>query len=323
MSKQALNNAKELVAREKLDFGLDGELPRWWYENNPYKSRLVDALQAAFPDGERYFITCVRAFREQTTDPQLLAEIKTFIRQEGQHGIVHSKYNQRLREQGMDVDAIVDFINRNNEFHNKHFSKEYNLALTSAFEHFTAMLAEIFFVEKKTMSDADPKLRAMMAWHAVEEMEHKAVAYDVMQQVAKVGYFKRCAAMLHVIVFLTYLTTRFTNRLLKNDGFSFGQRMWMMAKCGWWQFGYKGVIPATWSTCLLISSRAFTPGSKRPSTTTTPGLRPTIARVTRWLQVPRCIRRLAEPLAHGATAASCGAATLRALIHRKRSVKPC
>ena len=44
MSQQALNNAKELVAREKLDFGLDGDLPRWWYENNPYKSRLIDAL---------------------------------------------------------------------------------------------------------------------------------------------------------------------------------------------------------------------------------------------------------------------------------------
>ena len=90
MSQQALHNAKELVAREKLDFGLDGDLPRWWYENNPYKSRLIDALQAAFPDGERYFITCVRAYREQTTDPKLLAEIKTFIRQEGQHlSLIH------------------------------------------------------------------------------------------------------------------------------------------------------------------------------------------------------------------------------------------
>ena len=55
MNPQALHNAKELVAREKLDFGLDGELPRWWYENSPYKSRLIDALQAAFPDGERFY----------------------------------------------------------------------------------------------------------------------------------------------------------------------------------------------------------------------------------------------------------------------------
>jgi len=242
MHKQALQNAKELVAREKLDFGLSEDVPRWWFENNPYKTRLIDAIQATFPDGERYFISCVRAFRDQITDPKLQAEVKTFIRQEGQHGIVHSQYNQLLREQGMDIDVIVNFIQWFDRFSTRYFSKEYNLALTAAFEHFTAMLAEIFFVKKWPLAKADPKMRAMMAWHAIEEMEHKAVAFDVMEKVAKVGYFKRCLAMVHVIVFLSYISIRFTNRLLKNDGFSFGQRMWMMVKCRWWLFGYKGMI---------------------------------------------------------------------------------
>jgi predicted metal-dependent hydrolase len=242
MNTQALHNAKELVAREKLDFGLDENIPRWWFDNNPYKTRLVDALQATFPDGERYFISCVRAFRDQITDPTMQAEVKTFIRQEGQHGLVHSQYNQLLREQGMDIDSIVKLIKRFDAFYTKTSSKEYNLALTAAFEHFTAMLAEIFFVDKRSLANVDPKMRAMMAWHAVEEMEHKAVAFDVMQKVAKVGYFKRCLAMVHVTVFLSVLTIYFTNRLLKNDGFSFGQRMWMTAKCRWWLFGYKGMI---------------------------------------------------------------------------------
>jgi predicted metal-dependent hydrolase len=259
MHKQALHNAKELVAREKLDFGLNEGVPRWWFDQNPYKSRMVDALQATFPDGERYFIACVRAFREQITDPKLQAEVKTFIRQEGQHGIVHSHYNQILREQGMDIDAIVGFIQRFDAFMTGHFSKEYNLALTAAFEHFTAMLAEIFFVNKHTLAKADPKMRAMTAWHAVEEMEHKAVAFDVMQKVAKVGYFKRCLAMVHVTVFLSYLTIRFTNRLLKNDGFSFGQRMWMTLKCRWWLFGYKGLISSHLGSLLAYFRPGFHP----------------------------------------------------------------
>lgn len=259
MSPQKHNGPESIVPREKLDFELDENTPRWWYGNDAFKTRLFDGMQAAFPDGERYFITSVRAFRHLITDPKLAEDVKNFIRQEGQHGIVHSKYNQRLREQGMDIDAIVDFINDNNEFHNKHFSKEYNLALTAAFEHFTAMLAEIFFVKKETMANADPKLRAMMAWHAVEEMEHKAVAYDVMQQVAKVGYFKRCLAMLHVTVFLSVLTLRFTNRLLKNDGFSFGQRMWMMAKSRWWLFGYKGILSSHVGTLLAYFKPGFHP----------------------------------------------------------------
>jgi predicted metal-dependent hydrolase len=220
---------------------------------------MIDALQATFPDGERFFISCVRAFREQITDPELLAEVKSFMRQEGQHGIVHSQYNQRLREQGLDIDAIVDFVNISNDYHLKHRSKEYNLALTAAFEHFTAMLAEIFFVRKDTMENADPKLRAMMAWHAVEEMEHKAVAYDVMQKVAKVGYFTRCLAMVHATLILGDVTARFTNRLLKNDGFSFGKRMWMMAKGQWWLFGYKGLISSHLGTLFAYFKPGFHP----------------------------------------------------------------
>lgn len=259
MSQQALHNAKEMVAREKLEFGIDDSAPHWWYENNPYKSRLIDAIQAAFPDGERYFISSVRPFRDQITDPELKEEVKTFIRQEGQHGIVHSRYNQLLRDRGLDVDAITSFIKWIDTFHTKHFSKEYNLALTCAFEHFTAMLAETFFEKKETMAGADPKFRAMMAWHAVEEMEHKAVAFDVMQKVAKVGYVKRNVAMVHVILFLTYLSLRFTNTLLKGDGFSWGQRLWMTAKCQWWLYGPKGIVSSRFGTLFSYFKPGFHP----------------------------------------------------------------
>jgi predicted metal-dependent hydrolase len=259
MSQQALHNAKEMVAREKLEFGIDDSAPRWWYENNPYKSRLIDAIQAAFPDGERYFISSVRPFRDQITDPELKEEVKTFIRQEGQHGIVHSRYNQLLRDRGLDVDAITSFIKWIDTFHTRHFSEEYNLALTCAFEHFTAMLAETFFEKKETMAGADPKFRAMMAWHAVEEMEHKAVAFDVMQKVAKVGYVKRNVAMVHVILFLTYLSLRFTNTLLKGDGFSWGQRLWMTAKCQWWLYGPKGIVSSRFGTLFSYFKPGFHP----------------------------------------------------------------
>ena len=249
----------QIVPREKLDFHLDENTPRHWFGGDAFRTRLLDGMQAAFPDGERYFITSVRAFRHLITDPKLAEDVKNFIRQEGQHGIAHTHYNDLLRKQGCDVDHIVRETKALFDDYTKRYSAEYNLALTAAFEHFTAMLAEIFFVSKKTMENADPKLRAMMAWHAVEEMEHKAVAYDVMQQVAKVGYFKRCAAMLHVTLFLSYLTIRFTNRLLKNDGFSFGKRMWMMAKCRWWLFGYKGIISSHLGTLLAYFKPGFHP----------------------------------------------------------------
>src|SRR5690606_30799034 len=89
----------QIVPREKLDFGLDGDIPKYWFGGDAFKSRYFDALSTIFPEGERFFIECVRDYRHMATDPQLQQEIKDFIRQEGQHGIVHNQYNQRLKAQ--------------------------------------------------------------------------------------------------------------------------------------------------------------------------------------------------------------------------------
>ena len=53
-----------------------------------------------------------------------------------------------------------------------------NLAATIALEHYTAIMAHEFLANPKHFKNAEPDTAAMWRWHAMEEIEHKGVAFD-------------------------------------------------------------------------------------------------------------------------------------------------
>jgi len=237
-----MSTPHDITPREKLDFDLQGDIPKYWFGGDAFKTRLFDAMSTIFPEGERYFISCVRDYRDQVTDPQLQRDIKDFIRQEGQHGIVHSQYNDRLKAQGIDVDMLEGRM-RHLMFKviRKYVPKAATLADTAAAEHMTAIMAHGFFERKEVLESADRRMRAMYAWHAMEEIEHKAVAFDVMQKVAKVGYTRRTIAMVLVTLGFNIHALLVTRYMLQVDGFSRWQRIKLFAKGLAWMFGPGGL----------------------------------------------------------------------------------
>jgi predicted metal-dependent hydrolase len=147
-------------------------------------SHLAASLSSVFPDGEDFFVRSVRHYRDQITDPELKRQVNGFIGQEAMHGREHRAFNDRLAEVGYPTKFYERLTKRGLELRERVAPASSNLAGTAALEHFTATLAELVLTSEETRDlFGHPEVRNLFLWHALEESEHKAVAFDVYKAV--------------------------------------------------------------------------------------------------------------------------------------------
>lgn len=253
---QSKSPAAPKVRQPRFDFAQE-DLPRYWFDNNPAKTLLLAALSSGFPPGERFFIDSVRHFEKQITDPALKKAIKGFIGQEAHHSREHELMNGFLQERGVDLaqleTEILGFMN----WMRKHFSPERQLAHTVAVEHFTALMAENFLLKyDEALESMDPRIAPLWAWHAVEESEHKAVAFDVYKAIGG-SEWVRISEMAMVSVMFPLFSSLHLVRLMKADGQLYNVKAWASATNYLW--GRPGVFRRLLPDYLRFYSPRFHP----------------------------------------------------------------
>ena len=143
-------------------------------------SHIAASLSAVFPDGEDFFVRSVRHYRNEITDPALKRQVNGFIGQEAMHGREHRAFNDRLAELGYPTKQVERLTKWGLELRERIAPASANLAATAALEHFTATLAELVLTDEETRNHfGNDAVRELFTWHALEESEHKAVAFDV------------------------------------------------------------------------------------------------------------------------------------------------
>jgi hypothetical protein len=212
------------VRRPALD--LDAAIPRHWYGGQPFATHFLDALSSVFPDGEAFFVRSVLHYRDRVGDPALRAAIAAFAGQEGQHSHQHARHLGLLAAHGYAAIALRNRVMRAMlRFFNRRLPQA-SLVGTAALEHLTAILARRLLAEpEKWTSPMDPRMAPLWEWHALEEAEHKAVAFDVMQLVG-VGRLHRAWAMAVNTLGLLFETLDRTAYMLWKDGLLFRRRTW-------------------------------------------------------------------------------------------------
>jgi uncharacterized protein len=175
-------------------------VPRHWMFGSPTATAIANGVNLLFPHGERFFVRSVKHFLGQIEDPALRAAIKGFFGQEGRHAHAHDRFNQILRAHGFEIDRFLGSYKRLSDWLEARTPPKLNLAVTAAAEHFTAILAEGAF-SQNLLDNAAPEMRELLAWHAAEELEHKSVAFDVLQTIDP-SYALRMAGLAYATVTL-------------------------------------------------------------------------------------------------------------------------
>ena len=209
----------------KLDFS---QSPKYWVLGDPQSTHTLNILHYGIPAGERFFVDGVRAAMPYITDAQLLADARGFVGQESTHARMHEKAAERLDLFSIpQIRAAVEAADRRREQLNRRVKALPEplrrqavllwLSQVVLAEHVTAVLADIALDDDKTHADAvDPQMAALLRWHAVEELEHRSVPFDVYRHLGGT-YAMRVAFALPAFLLMPFVLFGVTSQLMQAD----------------------------------------------------------------------------------------------------------
>lgn len=206
-----------VVQPRKFAFEDLESVPQYWFAGNPIITHMENAFSILIPPGERFFIRSVRNYEDRATDPEMQGLIRAFVQQEGQHSSAHHEFNNSLKAFGIDVERERAYAARVMTSLEKILPKKMCLGATAFLEHLTAVGAHMLFQEPLITESMPEEMERFWRWHAAEELEHKAVAFDLFR-LAGGGYVLRVLSAIAAICLLALPFNKVVRRMMKEDG---------------------------------------------------------------------------------------------------------
>jgi uncharacterized protein len=194
--------------------------PRHWVGNDAFATAFFNCLSVVFPEGEAFMIRTVSTFKGQIPEP-LNTAVEDFIYQEAGHSREHVAANRVITQSGYDITQLEASIRKVVD-RLQNMGPIGALCGTMCIEHLTSIIAAEI-LEGDHLSDADTDLSAFWKWHALEEIEHKAVAFDLWHYATRDWsplrrWAMRCSFMATIASTFLYNRTQGQLRLLRQDG---------------------------------------------------------------------------------------------------------
>ena len=253
----------EITPREiRFDYRDALARERCWHNHDPIWSHLINALQATFPEGERFFIDAAMDAKQVLTarerwDERWDQDLRAFIRQEASHGQQHRLWTDALIAAGYTRMAAYDEQERRLRlWSRRHLSARLRLSITTACEHYTASLAYfIAEVRPELITESNSPFGELLLYHAIEEVEHKSVCFDLYQALPGSFALRMVGLSLATIDLAFHVAVRL-RYLMKEDGLWDRSHRRALRKLLW---ARGGVIRALWPRIRAYMSPTFHP----------------------------------------------------------------
>ncbi len=202
------------------------DLPTHWVPGQPFVTHTINVLHLLLPAGERWFVDVFTQALPLIKDDKLREEVLGFIGQEITHARSHQGVLDHWKAKGIDTDPYVrqidwmfgkalgdrDLVSKRRE----EWLIE-RLSIIAAIEHITAMLGN-WALNSPALdaAGADPTMLDLLRWHGAEEVEHRAVAFDLFSHL-DARYLRRVRGMMVTWPIMVWLWARGVVFLMRTD----------------------------------------------------------------------------------------------------------
>lgn len=233
-NREALNQSSKTfwpmtVRRVSFDWE---KTPLHWIPQSALASHAVNHFSFTLVRGEYFFCRIFNKTLPYIHDEKLKADVKTFIRQEAIRAQAHKESIELyLKRYGVDIEKqyemsfkLFDRLLADQPLGiklPKRFEREWlnlRVGLVATIEHYTCALGK-YVIETARWEEkgANPEVSDLFTWHCAEEVEHRAVAFDLYQYLSQDNYAMRSGLMLIFVPIFTFIMVKGTVNLAATD----------------------------------------------------------------------------------------------------------
>ncbi|MBI2790362.1 MAG: metal-dependent hydrolase [Gammaproteobacteria bacterium] len=175
-----MENETLLVLPRDIKFKISKNYPKYWFNGSAIKTIHANTLTSSIPFGERFFVSCVLPHIKKLKNRTQKRNALNFAKQEINHSKEHYRFYLKL------VKPHYPKLKVKNYLYQKIFAviavlvgSKIRLAMVAAMEHFTAVSGDLYLRHPELLEGLDDNIKMLWQWHFIEEIEHKAVAFDI------------------------------------------------------------------------------------------------------------------------------------------------